>query len=126
MSLIQESREGHRGGYVVVADGTYATSPTRFFSVSVEKLEISSVRLFLERGAVVSDVVPPEVPLVLHLLLTDLAVHLPPHRVHVQDVLWTDRGRMKRYNVKGMKYLQIGEVHIFLTCLRLNLLENIL
>ena len=68
-----------------------AASPTRFFSVLFEKLEISSVRLFLERGAVVSDVVPPEVPLVLHLLLTDLAVHLPPHRVHVQDVLWTWR-----------------------------------
>ena len=50
-----------------------------------------SVRLFLERGAVVSDVVPPEVPLVLHLLLTDLAVHLPAHRVHVQDVLRTER-----------------------------------
>ena len=80
-----------------------AASPTRFFSVSVEKLEISIrpfVRLFLERGAVVSDVVPPEVPLVLHLLLTDLAVHLPPHRVHVQDVLWIDRemGRIKLMN----------------------------
>ena len=75
-----------------------AASPTRFFSVLCEKLEISirpfvptSVRLFLERGAVVSDVVPPEVPLVLHLLLTDLAVHLPPHRVHVQDVLRISR-----------------------------------
>lgn len=48
--------------------------------------------LLLKRGAVVGDVVPPQVPLVLHPLLTDLAVHLPAHRVHVQDVLkWTKR-----------------------------------
>ena len=38
-----------------------------------------------------SDVVPPQIPLVLHLLLTDLAVHLPPNRVHVEDVLWEER-----------------------------------
>ena len=36
----------------------------------------------------VRDVVPAEVPLVLDLLLADLAVQLAAHRVHVQDVLW--------------------------------------
>jgi hypothetical protein len=33
------------------------------------------------------DVMSAQVPLVLHLLVADLAHHLPPHRVHVQDVL---------------------------------------
>jgi hypothetical protein len=41
----------------------------------------------LERGAVVGDVVAPQVPLVLDLLLADLAVQLSAHRVHVQNVL---------------------------------------
>ena len=31
--------------------------------------------------------VAAQVPLVLHLLLADLALQLPAHRVHVQDVL---------------------------------------
>ena len=74
-------------------DGTYATQLLRPVSSPsyLRNSKSPSVRLFLERGAVVSDVVPPEVPLVLHLLLTDLAVHLPPHRVHVQDVLRISR-----------------------------------
>ena len=34
-----------------------------------------------------SDVVAPEIPFVLHLLLADLAGELPAHGVHVEDVL---------------------------------------
>ena len=33
------------------------------------------------------DMMPPQVPLVLHLLLADLARELPADGVHVQDVL---------------------------------------
>ena len=35
----------------------------------------------------VGDMVSPQVPLVLHLLLADLAGELPAHGVHVEDVL---------------------------------------
>lgn len=33
------------------------------------------------------DVMSPQIPLVLHLLLADLALQLLAHSVHVQDVL---------------------------------------
>jgi len=36
----------------------------------------------------VCDVVAPEIPLVLHLLVADLTRHLPAHCVHVQDMLF--------------------------------------
>ena len=51
-----------------------------------------------------SDMVPPQIPLVLHLLLTDLAVHLPPHRVHVQDVLM---GGERERGAVSMAFLRI-------------------
>lgn len=35
----------------------------------------------------VGDVMPPQVPLVLHLLLADLTGELPSNGVHVEDVL---------------------------------------
>ena len=58
-----------------------------------------------------SDVVPPQIPLVLHLLLTDLAVHLPPHRVHVQDVLRKDKsGReVKSQDSRGIPVQQFSQ-----------------
>ena len=45
--------------------------------------------LFFKRGPVVGDMMAAEIPLVLDLLVADLALHLPPHRVHVQHVLET-------------------------------------
>ena len=47
-----------------------------------------SIFLSLLKGRpVVGDMVSPQIPLVLHLLLADLAGELPAHRVHVEDVL---------------------------------------
>ena len=47
-----------------------------------------SIFLSLLKGRpVVGDVVSPQIPLVLHLLLADLAGELPAHGVHVEDVL---------------------------------------
>jgi len=50
--------------------------------------QVISIFLSLLKGRpVVGDMVSPQIPLVLHLLLADLAGELPAHRVHVEDVL---------------------------------------
>ena len=50
----------------------------------VETLEMNSL---FERSTVMSDVVAPEIPFVLHLLLADLALKLFPDGVHIQNML---------------------------------------
>ena len=57
---------------------------TSFF---VEKTPQGENLLLLQGSSMVGDMVSPQVPLVLHLLLADLAGELPAHRVHVEDVL---------------------------------------
>ena len=47
----------------------------------------------------VCDVVAPEIPLVLHLLVADLTRHLPAHCVHVQDML-----KRKNFLKKHLEY----------------------
>ena len=40
-----------------------------------------------ERSTVMSDVVPPQIPLVFHLLLANLTLKLLPNCMHIQNVL---------------------------------------